>query len=981
MSPPRIIRLQLSSRKHLVDAGDSSERGETRCGCQLILALSLLLPQCQGVCSQPGQETSLAKLVQRREELADHSKWPEATSVAEQVVDLAKAKWGPEHRDTAEAMYRLGWLANCARDPNKAEQVWTNTLAIQDKVCGTNSLESARTLGSLGCLYESRNGERRWEPILKRALKIYESRLGSKSLEVAKVTDFLANGYIVWGQIGKARTVALRSAQICEALGRGDTLDGERAFRSLGDISMSVDDFLQAEKYFSRVLASRIKRVGTNTVDAADLMDSLAEVYTAEGRLSQAEALYKTSLTIQERDWAPYERQNLFRVLEGAGQMYLSWGKLDKAEPLLRRALQVLDPGQWSQKSAAVSAMYLLGLTRERRGDFDEARTLFRKTLELQTGSENGGDYLFTQCLGHLALTYFESGRIGEALQLAPELEAAWDRRLRRVFSFTSEKERLAWLKNEDGPFMELWSTLGAPEPLARFILKTKGIILDSLIEERWLTQASEDPALRDLIKELRDARLALGYFASRELGPASRLDASTAAGLKRASTEVDSLEEALAGRVAKLGNVRRAISVTPEEVKAALPPDSVLLEMILYGRLLTVDSWEPDYGVLILVPSGPTKWIPLGPASAIERNINLYKHLVRAPASSGNLPQILASLRREIWEPIEHSLPSGTQRVIVSPDGELNEISFGTLMERDGTLVGERYLVTYVSSGRDLVLKDNSPCETGQLTVLADPDFGASVAKKPAANSNGHEAAYLFYGPDFQPLPGAETEGIWLRDHAEDLGFRNVSLFRGSEATKERLLQVRSPEVLHLATHGFMLPGVDPAADERGAASFPFVEGKPSLGPMLRCGLALAGADCTLKALMDGKMVSPEESGLVTAEEICALDLSGTRLVVLSACDSGSGEVRRGEGILGLRRGFALAGAHNLLLTLWPVQDRITSRFMEDFYVDFRKSGNPSLALARTQQAWLKKLRVEKGPAEACRLAGPFVLSTRGSL
>ena len=147
----------------------------------------------------------------------------------------------------------------------------------------------------------------------------------------------------------------------------------------------------------------------------------------------------------------------------------------------------------------------------------------------------------------------------------------------------------------------------------------------------------------------------------------------------------------------------------------------------------------------------------------------------------------------------------------------------------------------------------------------------------------------------------------------------------------------------------------------------------------MHRSGIALSGAQNTLASWGRGEVPATESDGIVTAEEVGGLHLEGTELVVLSACETGSGEARAGEGVMGLRRGFVQAGAKNLLMTLWPISDDTTVQIMFDFYdAVFRKSAPPQ-ALADTQRDWLVKLRKEKGLLAAMRLAGPFIMSSQG--
>jgi CHAT domain-containing protein len=124
---------------------------------------------------------------------------------------------------------------------------------------------------------------------------------------------------------------------------------------------------------------------------------------------------------------------------------------------------------------------------------------------------------------------------------------------------------------------------------------------------------------------------------------------------------------------------------------------------------------------------------------------------------------------------------------------------------------------------------------------------------------------------------------------------------------------------------------------------------------------------------------VSLDDDGILTAEDVSALDLKGTWLVTLSACKTGQGEAQAGEGVMGLRRGFAQAGAQNLLMTLWSISDETTVQIMSDFYEAAHQSGNAALALAEVQREWLVKLRKEKGLAQAVALTGPFIISCQG--
>ena len=287
-------------------------------------------------------------------------------------------------------------------------------------------------------------------------------------------------------------------------------------------------------------------------------------------------------------------------------------------------------------------------------------------------------------------------------------------------------------------------------------------------------------------------------------------------------------------------------------------------------------------------------------------------------------------------------------------------------------------------------------------MVVYANPDFSGQGVAAPKGLTNNLVAMRSLEMRDLQdlylpPLPGTAKEGAALEAQARKWNWP-VQVYLGADATEAQLQAVRSPHILHLATHGFFLPETEGEKSNsgegvrggRGSQSFGglnLLAGSDSSSPrpvvlknpMHRSGLALAGAQATLEAWKRGQVPPTENDGIVTAEEVGGLKLDGTWLVTLSACDTGTGEARSGEGVMGLRRGFIQAGAQNLLITRWHVADEETGKFMVDFYSAAHKSGNAPKALAAVQRDWLVKLRQERGLAEAVRIAGPFIMSSQG--
>jgi CHAT domain-containing protein len=196
-----------------------------------------------------------------------------------------------------------------------------------------------------------------------------------------------------------------------------------------------------------------------------------------------------------------------------------------------------------------------------------------------------------------------------------------------------------------------------------------------------------------------------------------------------------------------------------------------------------------------------------------------------------------------------------------------------------------------------------------------------------------------------------------------------------GEQATEGAVKAVRSPRIMHLATHGFFLTDeeLDLSQDTRGGFGQRdlSVQARPSgkryENPLVRSGLAFAGAN-------QAAQTTEGDDGILTALEITGMDLYGTELVVLSACDTGVGEIKNGEGVFGLRRAFALAGAKNLLMSLWPVSDEITAKQMKAFYQNLQTLP-PAEALRQAQLETIKELKAQYNGIAPPGLWAPFIL------
>lgn len=558
-----------------------------------------------------------------------------------------------------------------------------------------------------------------------------------------------------------------------------------------------------------------------------------------------------------------------------------------------------------------------------------------------------------------------ELGNRDKAVDLIRKYSEACEALLANVLIFTTEEERLEFTRSQD-PF-SLLATANLSEDLANAVLRWKGIVLDSLLEDKLIASQEGDPAVKELAAELKAQYSALDKVPRGIVGGSGNPQTAEANSIR---AKIDDLQKQLAVKLNGYGSVHRALKVAYQDVQTAVPDRNALVEFIRCKTYQGKGAWLDVYGALIIAKHGAPKWVSLGDANGIDRAILQFREAVTTN------PSKLYPICRELYDlllgPIVTQVPADFDELIVSPDGQLNFLPLAVLLMPNGKFVCQRYIIGYVASGRDLLRSPIASASSAEkIEIFANPDFDPAAGTAETRGTGSPEtlarglAQSISASVALRALPGTAAEAEFVKRAAEKAGTKDVEILQGDNATKTALFNSKSPWVLHLATHALVLSKEQLATEN----------------PMHRCALAFAGAQRTLREWAQGNFPAPENDGIVLADEVARVPLAGTWLVTLSACQTGMGEADIGEGVLGLRRGFAMAGAENLLLTLWQIPDFDTAEFMSSFYrVAFAKR-NALSALAETQRDALVRLRQEESLGVAIQRAGPFVLTVQTGL
>jgi CHAT domain-containing protein len=371
---------------------------------------------------------------------------------------------------------------------------------------------------------------------------------------------------------------------------------------------------------------------------------------------------------------------------------------------------------------------------------------------------------------------------------------------------------------------------------------------------------------------------------------------------------------------------------------------------------------------------------VELGPIDALRKNINAWRTDYGTSAAGVNAAQ---ALKRAIWEPIEKHL-DGCETVLLSPDSDLARFPIGALPGKtvDSYLIEERNLVV-ISVPRllpELLANGHRRGQQQTAVFVGDVDFDNDPTRSPSqelpktlVTAATHRSAVRFGNVNFPPLPGSASEIKQIASlFSQQFGVGHHKLLCAGKATEDAL-RTEAPHCtyLHLATHGFFQPVDDrrPRAEPEVQQFGSFNNREQAVGfhPGLQCGLALAGANRKSEAAAaNGKAI---DDGILTAIEVASLDLRNVELVVLSACETGLGKTASGEGVLGLQRAFQMAGAHNVVASLWKVDDRATVALMRVFYHKLWVEQKPAAAAL-----WEAQLALLRHPEQIESLA-----TTRG--
>jgi CHAT domain-containing protein/tetratricopeptide (TPR) repeat protein len=884
----------------------------------------------------------------------------------------------PAHPDLARALWLAGELATYKGNILEARNLLSRSLAIADGTLRPEHPDIAdyanRLAGILAILGDLSGAI----AVRERAVSITKQSLGEDHPVYAGYLNDLADLHFRAGDLPLARAMYERALQ--KRIARLGSVHQNVAtiLYNLGEVNRELGDLIEARRQFNGATNIWRQRLGPNHPFVATGLGGTALVLLAEHRDAEALKVLDQARTIRERTLGT-EHADVATTLLDIARTLARLGRFAEAERLSARAATISDRAHAAGTPGLAVALALQADLLTSLGQYDAARPLYERALAIDRSVFGPSHNETTTVQTNLAALIARAGDTRSALRSALDAENANRDRLRLTVRYLPEREAVSYTAARSKPLNLVLATI-APDPSDRevvrrvldAVIRSRALVLDEITARQRITNDRTEPTLAPLQAAVTSARERLANLAVQ--GPDENRPQQYLTLFEDARRDKELAERGLADHSATF---RAELTDDPglDRVASALPPASALVSFVKYqrdsgvaaGNRTTVGS----YAALVLRFGDPQPTlIPLGGADTLEAAVSKW----RIEAATGPLRATTPAkhessyrataeqLRRLVWDPVASYL-FGIDRVFIVPDGALNLVNFSALpVGATDYLVDRDVTIHYLSAERDLVPPPAIVPRGEGLLAIGGAAFNTAITRSgPPEPLRGISSLCAgFRSLTFTALPGTFQEASAIVDLWNQAAVTNGQLLTGDRAS-ERAFKNLAPgrRVLHLATHGFFL-GSDclaAAADTRAVGGVVTARPQndhlvPTGSPLLLSGLALAGANQRAARARD------VDDGILTAEEVGALNLTGVEWAVLSACDTGLGEITAGEGVLGLRRAFQVAGVRTVIMSLWSVQDEAARRWMTALYEARLRNGLDTATSVRNASRFMLKER-----------------------
>jgi CHAT domain-containing protein len=802
-----------------------------------------------------------------------------------------------------------------------AEQSFKLAKALYETDNKKNTLNYAQTISNLGLLYQSRGRYNKAKPYNEEAITLRES-LDNKGM--------LAVSYNNMGVLKKENGVYVEAESFFKkAQGivteLNDGLGVALVKNNLAMTYLEMNKLNDAETLMKSSIDEAGKVMKDNSSNFIKLQINLANIYRFQKKYPQAEELFLNAIKVKEKKMGAHP--DLAHLKSGLAQLYMDMNKTAEVEKLLQSAYDINKRKLGDNNPATVSSQQELGNFHRYSRNENKAIDLLQKVVDKKKTIYGEDHPNYIQALEDLAIAQSQNNNIAAAKPNYLKVMESTQKYITTYFNTLNDNEKTLYWDKTANRLQRFYSFVCSNAdnsqdlivPFYNTAINTKGFLLNNSSKIRNIISESEDISLKDSYKQWLETKenLNSAYQLSKEELYEEHVNIDSLQ--KRA----DELERELSSKSSEFKEAGEVQTIKSENIQALVAPNEAVVEIVLVNDYLNGFTGKQTFKALVVKSTG-VQLINMGDADVIQTAVKAFrgKTIDRKPENEAYAAT---------WKNLDAAL-TGVTKLYLALDGIYHQLSINALKDETGKYILDKYSIQFVGNTKDVI----------------------SVKKSEAAPTKPKNALLIgnpFYGKNemIAQLPGTEAEVKNIKKTLTLYKVQNEALF-GAQATEEKVKKTKSPSILHIATHGYFLPDV---SNMEATKVLGVDINAAKQNPLLRSGVLLANCD---NVFDENYHAGDADNGVLTAYEAMSMNLSKTDLVVLSACETGLGSVKQGEGVFGLQRAFLIAGAKSIIMSLWSVSDAATMELMTLFYTNYSKTGNKQQAFIDAQ----KQLKVK---------------------
>ncbi|OJJ14465.1 hypothetical protein BKI52_42550 [marine bacterium AO1-C] len=892
----------------------------------------------------------MAKLAEMQIKVGQYK---EAEKNIEESRSIIRAKIKRKSFEYADALSTAARLYGIIGDYYTAERLLRQTRRIYWWMRARDISQQSKSVENLAFLYIRIGEYADTERLLKKSIAQKESKYGKNSRKLINLLNQLSQLYVITGKYAEAEKLAVKASEISKKVYGANTIRYAESIGLLAELYLAIGDYQKAEENVQEVIKIRKAKLGDDHITMAAAYTNLALVKFNRGAKDTTEVLplLNRSKDIYQKTFG--EKHPLYaEALKNLAYYEIEKNNYDKAFELLTKAndIWVLAFGERNVNSARVAMLMgdlyaKLKKFKTAEANYKQARKIYRKIF-----SEEHPEYV--RALSKIGKIEFVRGRYSKANKILAETTKQYLKYIGTYFPVLSEGEKSKYWQLIRTDF-EFFNTLAVQQARRRSrqkllgemynnTLATKALLLSSSKKVRNRILNSGDTQLVELYNRWVERKEFLTSILSMSEDQLKDSDIKP----RKVEKEIEQLEKELNKKSNLFAKGFEQKKHTWQDVQKTLKPGEAAIEVIRYREYAQDFTDSIRYAALIVTPE--TKRNPQ--LVLLKNGYHLENRFLKYYRNSIRFRRKDRYSYKNYWESIDKAL-TGIKRVYLSPDGAFNQVNVSSMRIKDTTYVIDRTNVMLVSNTKDLVLKnqkagsllasnENHTSNTqGNTAVLfGNPIFYDDANSIKLARSAARKGDIGF----ITRLPGTEVEIQEVSKLMRNKGWK-TTVYTDQVAQENNIRGLSNPRVFHVATHGFFVSNKQ--KDIKGTEGLR--SNQITSGPLHRSGLLTRGAGDLLAKTNNFY----SNDGILTAYEAMNLNFDNTELVVLSACETGLGEVQVGEGVFGLQRSFLVAGADMLIMSLFKVSDDATQKLMTKFYQKWLATGDKRKAFVEAQK------------------------------